>query len=273
VVRRARRRADVHAPPDPRLSIRAAADVVPLLGLLECPSCRAGALAQGDAGLDCRRCGATFPIRDGVGCFQRLFDDYSHNYDEICADDLREPKTPTAVKAVLATLVRERARGVVCDLGCGDGYVLTRLDASARIAVDIALGYLDRLPGSILRLWSRVEDVPLRTGAVDTVVCTDVLEHVQDAAALAREIERLLPPGGQALLAFPFEQDLGVYELSEYRRKYAKYRFVHLRSVDDNLLRRLFPEFELRFEHLITEGMAAMEFKPYPIKFVQLVRG
>jgi SAM-dependent methyltransferase len=242
------------------------------LALLRCPACRRGGLDAEGGELACDSCSATFPVSNGVLCFQRAFDDYSENYDRIAADDLAEPKTPAVVKRVFTALVAERARGVVCDLGCGDGYVIRRAPGDARIAVDIARAYLDRLPPEILRIWSRVEDVPLRSGSVDTIICTDVLEHVLDAKPLAEEIARLLRRGGQALVAFPFEQDLSVYELPEYRRRYGKYKYVHLRSIDDALIDSLFPDLERRFEHLITEGMPLMEFKPFPIKFIQLVK-
>ena len=244
------------------------------LALIECPSCRDAELSlrDGGAALSCGSCGDAFELRDGVCCFQRQFDEYSENYDEICRDDLAEPKTPTIVKEIFADLVIARAAGVVCDLGSGDGFVVRRVEAPLRIAVDIAFPYVKRLPDEILRLWARVEDVPLRSGAVDTIICTDVLEHVLDPQALAGEIDRLLKPDGRILLAFPFEQDLGVYELPEYKAKYGKYKLVHLRSIGDGLVQELFPGFTVVFERLITEGMALMEFKPFPIKFVELRR-
>lgn len=241
--------------------------------LLECPDCRVGALALDGSELVCESGGHRFPVRDGVGCFVRAFDDYTENYDRIAADDLSEPKTPTLIKQIFTRLVQERARGVICDLGCGDGYVIRRLAGhERRIAVDLAFAYLERLPGDIAALWSTVEDVPLRSGSIDTVLCTDVIEHVLDARLLAGEIDRLLGPDGQALLAFPFEQDLSVYDLPEYKAKYGKYKYVHIRSITVALIAELFPRFEVRFEHLITEGTAAMEFTPYPIKFVELGR-
>jgi SAM-dependent methyltransferase len=244
----------------------------PLLELIECPTCRAGGVRDGGSELRCTSCGDRFPVADGIFEFQRTFDEYSDNYDHICADDLEAPKTPSVVKTAFADLIVERARGVVCDLGCGDGYVVRRVTAKHRIAVDIARRYLESLPSSIVRLWARVESVPLRTGAVDTVICTDVIEHVQDAQRLALEIDRLCNDNGRVLLACPFQQDLGVYELPEYKEKYGKYKFVHLRSIDDDLIARLFPRFELRGERLITEGMELMEFKPFPIKFFELRR-
>lgn len=241
--------------------------------LLRCTTCLEEALADGEDGLACGNCGDTFPVRNGVAHFQRTFDAYSANYDRICADDLEEPKTPDVVKRIFAELVVERTRGTVCDLGCGDGYVIRRIDAPTRVAVDIALPYLERLPPPILPVWSRIEGSPLRTSCADTIVCTDVLEHVLDAEALVAEIERVLKPDGTLLIAFPFEQDLAVYDLSDYKAKYAEYEFVHLRSISDDTIAELFPRFETRFTRLITEGMALMEFKPFPIKFVELARG
>lgn len=239
---------------------------------LRCPACGHAEPDVGSDAVSCGACGSSWPVRGGILCFQREFDDYSENYDRIAADDLVEEKTPAVVKQDLAELIFPRAGGVVCDLGCGDGFVLRRIEADAKIAVDIALAYLELLPDDVLRLWSRVENVPLADASVDTVVCTDVLEHVLDAGPLAAEIDRLLAPGGRALLAFPFEQDLGVYDLPEYRRKYAKYKYVHVRSIDDHLVRDLFPGYDVRFEQLITSGMPLMEFKPFPIKLVELVR-
>lgn len=244
----------------------------PLLHLLECPTCRTGGVRDDGRELLCRSCGDRFPVSRGIFEFQRTFDEYSDNYDRICADDLDAPKTPAVVKQVFADLIVARADGVVCDLGCGDGYVIRRVRATHRIAVDIARRYLQTLPPSIMRLWARVENVPLRAGAADTVICTDVIEHVEDATAVAAEIDRLCTDDGRVLLAFPFEQDLSVYDLPEYKAKYGKYKFVHLRSIEDGLVARLFPRFEVRAERLITEGMSLMEFKPFPIKFVELRR-
>jgi SAM-dependent methyltransferase len=47
-----------------------------------------------------------------------------------------------------------------------------------------------------------IEDIDLPDGSVDLVVCSHVLEHVDDTKAL-REIRRILAPDGRALLMFP----------------------------------------------------------------------
>jgi SAM-dependent methyltransferase len=47
-----------------------------------------------------------------------------------------------------------------------------------------------------------IEKIDLPSESIDVVVCSHVLEHVDDKAALA-EIHRVLAPGGKALLMFP----------------------------------------------------------------------
>jgi SAM-dependent methyltransferase len=245
-----------------------------LIELLQCPTCHSGSLIHSNAnrtGLSCTKCSKIFDIKADVFCFMDKFDDYTENYDQICNDDLKEPKTPEIVKQIVSKLVIERAKGVTCDLGCGDGYVIRQVPTRHRVAVDIAFSYLERLP-SILKLWCRVEEVPLQSKSIDTIICTDVIEHVLDAQLLADEIDRLLAPTGQLLLAFPFEQDLSVYDLPEYKARFGKYKYVHLRSMNDATIADLFPHFRVQFSKLITEGMKFMVFKPYPIKFVQLIR-
>ncbi|MFC1824488.1 class I SAM-dependent methyltransferase [Thermodesulfobacteriota bacterium] len=167
-------------------------------------------------------------------------------------------------------MIKERAFGVTCDLGAGDGYVIQRVKASQRIAVDIAYSYMEQLPEEIMRIWGRAEDVPMNSGCIDTMICTDVMEHVLDPQLLADEMRRLLKASGQILLAFPYKQDLSVYHLPAYQAKYGKYKYVHLRSIDDDLIAHFFPEYEIGYSHLISEGMDSMEFKPYPIKFVEM---
>lgn len=44
------------------------------------------------------------------------------------------------------------------------------------------------------------EELPLPSGAFDTVVCWDVIEHVRDPSLVLAEIARVLRPGGSALV-------------------------------------------------------------------------
>jgi SAM-dependent methyltransferase len=50
-----------------------------------------------------------------------------------------------------------------------------------------------------------LERLPVRDGSFDVVLCTHVLEHVDDARAALRELLRVLGPGGWALLQSPVD--------------------------------------------------------------------
>ncbi len=59
--------------------------------------------------------------------------------------------------------------------------------------------------------------LPVRDGSVDTVLSTEVLEHVPDPRSFVQEMARVLKPGGKLLLTVPFIQPL--HELpSDYYR-------------------------------------------------------
>lgn len=209
---------------------------------------------------------------DGVLDFLERHDDYVDNYDQIARDDIAKRIMPDEVKDVLLNCceVARKPGGTLVDIGAAYGFIVSRLAADRKIAVDIALDYLRLIDPSIVRVRANAEDLPLVDALADCVVCTDVFEHVQDEMALSRGLERIVKPGGQLLLATPWQQDLSVYETAEYKAKYAKYKFVHLRSVDDAMIARSFPGFDMVSSTVVTIGMKHMTLKPYPIRFMNM---
>lgn len=60
----------------------------------------------------------------------------------------------------------------------------------------------------LLNLLGDGRQLPIRTSSVDTVLCTEVLEHVPDARPMMVEMGRVLKPGGKLLVTVPFVQPL-----------------------------------------------------------------
>ena len=98
----------------------------------------------------------------------------------------------------------------VLDVGCGGGFMTAPLAAAggAVIGVDIAQGALDAAASHLARHGLSAElrlgagaSLPVDTGSVDLVVCTDVLVHVPDPRAVVLEIGRVLRPGGMLLFS------------------------------------------------------------------------
>lgn len=76
---------------------------------------------------------------------------------------------------------------------------------------------LDLFANDAVDVQGDIHALPFRDGSVDAVVCTGVLEHVEDACLAVREIGRVLAPGGEAYIELPWMQ--GVHASpSDFRR-------------------------------------------------------
>lgn len=90
-------------------------------------------------------------------------------------------------------------KGVVLDIGCGSRpYEKTFFAGASKY---IGTDYLsDRSRPDVI---SSALAVPFLNDAFDTVVSTEVLEHVPDPLLAMREMQRVLKPGGHLVLSTP----------------------------------------------------------------------
>jgi SAM-dependent methyltransferase len=89
--------------------------------------------------------------------------------------------------------------GTFLDLGAGNQPFRPWYEGKAEriIAADAA-----PLPG--LDVISFAAPLPFREGTFDSILCTSVLEHVDNAERTISEIARVLSPGGRLLITVPF---------------------------------------------------------------------
>lgn len=93
------------------------------------------------------------------------------------------------------------------DVGCGMRPYESLLKGCHYVGVDIDQS--GREPGQKRPdLYYDGRSLPLPDQSVDGVLCTEVLEHVFDFAALLAEINRILKPGGHLILALPLTWEL-----------------------------------------------------------------
>ena len=120
------------------------------------------------------------------------------------------------------------ARARILDVGCGTGGASLTLARHGRAVA------LDRSPGSFAIAMDRpythrvvasaAAPLPFADGSFDVVCALDILEHLDDDAAAARELQRVCKPGGHVIAYVPAYPMLWGYndEYSHHKRRYVK---------------------------------------------------
>ena len=187
-----------------------------LVGLLACPACWGRVrLSPARPTLLCNGCGAGYPIVDGVpimltaSCQSRL--DSGKEADPtvglprpwwivwfgrlVRATSLGGPSyDPDQEKRIRAMIHQLGPEANILDLGSGG-----RCWGSTVVGMDI-----DRFAN--VGVVGDGHQLPFADRVLDGIICTGVLEHVNDAEAVTREVWRVLRPGGMVYVAVPFIQ-------------------------------------------------------------------
>lgn len=116
-------------------------------------------------------------------------------------------------------LYRERhmVTGVVLELGVGSSPYAEAWDASITLDIDTSLRPT---------VAADAHFCPFRDGAFDTIVASQVFEHLSRPWLAAGEVARVLRPGGTLLVAVPF-----LYWLHQHPADYYRYTEWGLRSI------------------------------------------
>lgn len=191
-----------------------------LLALMACPDCRAG-LSNGSERLECIACGCSFPVVDGTPILlgsgsvftKAQVASASGTYYATKARENRlkqrlRKALPRLTKsigsedvhAIVAEALRDHPGPLVAlELGAGERPgSAARLFPQARwITTDVDRSYGAMIVADAL-------SIPLNDESMDLVIASQVLEHVYDIARAAREIQRVLRPGGIVVVGMPF---------------------------------------------------------------------
>ena len=182
-----------------------------LVDILACPACGGSLALQGsgetdpvtDGELRCAGCGASFPIVRGIPRFVGTEGDYARSF----GFQWNRFKTEQLDSTSGTTLSRDRffsetgwspesmQGSWVLDAGCGAGRFLdiaTRTGARVvgvdlSSAVDAAATTLaDRTNLDLVQ--ARIDRLPFRAGAFDSVYCIGVIQHTSDPEACVRSL-------------------------------------------------------------------------------------
>ena len=101
------------------------------------------------------------------------------------------------------TAAAKLCTGLVLDVGCG------RQPLRAQVGRDCTYVGVDQPAtgsryGAAPAVFANAEALPFCDGVIDTVVCLEVIEHVERPEIALWEARRVLKPGGKLLLSVPF---------------------------------------------------------------------
>jgi SAM-dependent methyltransferase len=125
-----------------------------------------------------------------------------------------------------AAAVSQYASGCLLDLGCGHVplFGLYRKHADSVMCMDWP-STLHPSP-HVDAVADLTADLPVRSQRFDTVILTDVLEHIPNPGHLVAEIARVLRPRGHLIAGVPF-----MYEIHEEPHDYYRYTEYRLRQL------------------------------------------
>jgi hypothetical protein len=162
-----------------------------LMEHVRCPACHRPSLSSGESGIACASCGRT-DRQQGYQALNLLDGalsaaaELTGRTDEVCGHGYDAAMTGVVERAVATG-------GMVLDAGAG----LRRRGHPSVVALDI-FDY----PSTDVR--ADALDLPFRDASFDAVISSATIEHVRDPFAYARELVRVLRPGGTLYCAAPF---------------------------------------------------------------------
>lgn len=188
--------------------------------------------------LDCARCDLLYASPAPTG------HSLSAAYEEASFDSGTEARYAAATYAGLLPALKRRLPNLngVLDIGTGDGAFLERLlDAGFSNVSGVEPSSAPIRAASprarplIRRALFRAEDYTPRSFSL--ITCFQTIEHLEDPLALARDIERLLRPGGAALFVAHNRRAFSARILG---RRSPIFDIEHLQLFSPVSLRRLF---------------------------------
>lgn len=121
------------------------------------------------------------------------------------------------------------AHGALLDLGCGKVplYAAYAPHVTEVVCIDWAPGEHIDLPCDLS------QPLPLERDRFDTIILSDVLEHMPEPGLVWSEMARMLRPGGTVMMNVPFYYSVHAHPHDYYRyTNFALERFVRLNALE-----------------------------------------
>jgi len=114
--------------------------------------------------------------------------------------------------------------GTLLDLGCGEKPYAKSLNGAVEHYVGLDYEGSNALPHA--DIIGRADLLPIQDNCMDSVLCTQVLEHVEEPSVVIGEIHRILKNGGHALISMPFMWNIHMEPRDFFR--FSRFGLQHL---------------------------------------------
>lgn len=165
-----------------------------------CPNCKKEALVEGRL-MDFSHMTPELPLD---------FAKYTQKLHEYAGRVMKDIKHDYRVESVMK-MVKQNAFGNTClEIGGGDGVITRDLEKIFDIVltIDFSKNFLKRIESktsTTLCLYNDAHFLPIQDETIDTIICSEVLEHVSIPTQLLYEIRRVIKKEGVCILSVPNE--------------------------------------------------------------------
>ena len=231
--------------------------------------------------LSCVACGNSYVIQDNIPILidskehsSEGFDYLTHYERDSEQFDYFEDRTGATahserrLREFILSLVPKQTKSIL-DVGCGSAWVakafqntdsfVCSLDVSAknpRIA-------MDRYPSpNHVGIAADTYHLPFADHSFDTIVASEIIEHLHDPIAFAKELTRVVKHGGAIIVSTPCKERL-VYELCVHCHELTP-RNAHLHSWDEPKLHAIFSE-SVGWEFMTFNNKLLLFARTYPL--------
>jgi ubiquinone/menaquinone biosynthesis C-methylase UbiE len=108
--------------------------------------------------------------------------------------------------------------GCLLDVGCGDGESFDLLPSSVfPIGVEISHTRTKRIRKHAQAILADAQNLPIRNGAIDFAVASEILEHLPNPSKCLYELYRTLKPKGVIGIVIPNDKVFTLYRLTNLK--------------------------------------------------------
>lgn len=187
-----------------------------LKDILCCPTCRERFVYEKDS-IRCPNCKKEVVIEGRLIDFRHMtpelpldFAKYTQQLHEYAGRVMKDIEPDYRVESVMK-MVNQKALGNTClEIGGGDGVMTIDLEKLFNIVLttDFSNNFLKRIESKTSKTLCLCNDahfLPIQDETIDTIICSEVLEHVSIPTQLLSEIRRVIKKEGVCILSVPNE--------------------------------------------------------------------